>query len=157
MAALPPATLEGWFVLHQVFSFDWNGLRKMSAGERAALAADAEALFAGFGAVAEGWSDHFRLVGGGADVMFVHFRATLEELADVQLRVRSSALGQVLRLELDYLSVTEAGLYHATAQAATASRRPSRPRARRSWVVRTSARASSPACRKGCGTCRSIP
>ncbi|HET6229118.1 MAG TPA: hydrogen peroxide-dependent heme synthase [Longimicrobiaceae bacterium] len=118
MAALPPATLEGWYVLHQAFSFDWNGLRKMSEGERAALAADAEALFAGFGAVAEGWSDHFRLVGGGADVMFVHFRAKLEELADVQLAVRRSALGEVLRLELDYLSVTEAGLYHATAEAA---------------------------------------
>ncbi len=119
---LAPATLEGWYALHQVFSTDWPALRglmrqhRMEIGEAArALWAEMEAGGAGDEA---GWSAAFRLVGGGGDWMFVHFRRTLDELADVQLRLRDSELGELLRLEYDYLSITEAGLYHATAQAA---------------------------------------
>ena len=119
---LAPATLEGWYALHQVFSTDWPALRglmrqhRMEIGEAArALWAEMEAGGAGDEA---GWSAAFRLVGGGGDWMFVHFRRTLDELADVQLRLRDSELGELLRLEYDDLSITEAGLYHATAQAA---------------------------------------
>jgi chlorite dismutase len=116
---IAPATLEGWYALHQVFSFDWPAFRGKDAAERLDVAESACTLF---GDIAEGenggWSAAFRLVGGGGDWMFVHFRPTLEELADVQLRLRDTALGQLLRLEYDYLSVTEAGLYHATAEAA---------------------------------------
>lgn len=50
--------------------------------------------------------------------MFIHFRETPDELAEVQLRIRRSEIGPLLRLEYDYTSVTEAGLYHATAEAA---------------------------------------
>jgi hydrogen peroxide-dependent heme synthase len=66
----------------------------------------------------EGWSAAFQLVGGAADWMFVHFRPTLEELGAVQMRLRSSPFGRLLRTTYDYTSVTEAGLYHATAEAA---------------------------------------
>ncbi len=66
----------------------------------------------------QGWSAGFRLVGGRADLMLIHFRPSLEALADVQNRIRRSVVGEVLQLEYDYLSVTEAGLYHATAQVA---------------------------------------
>jgi chlorite dismutase len=122
MAAIAPATLEGWYALHQAFTLDWAALADLPAEGRAALAGDAAALS---GALAEGpggsWSAPFRLAGGGADVMLVHFRPTLEELADVQARVRRSPLGRHLTLVYDYLSVTEAGLYHATAEAARAA------------------------------------
>lgn len=117
MSELHPATLEGWYALHQAWSTDWTALRGLPPAERAALAAEAEALFEELAAPAEGWSAPFRLVGGGGDWLFVHFRPTLEELAEVQLRVRRSRLGGVLDLTYDYLSVTEAGLYHATAEA----------------------------------------
>lgn len=118
MAELHPATLEGWYALHQAWTTDWKALRALDPASLAAVAAEARALFEALEAPAEGWSAPFRLVGGGADWMFVHFRPTLEELADVQARVRRSRLGDLLRLETDYLSVTEAGLYHATAEAA---------------------------------------
>jgi peroxiredoxin len=113
---LSPATLEGWFVLHQMFAMDWQAL----AGERAAgFAAEAEALFARLGEAPAGWSEPVRLVGaGGADWMFVHFRSSLEELAAVQRAVATSPLAPFLTLVFEYLSVTEAGLYHATAEAA---------------------------------------
>jgi peroxiredoxin len=116
---ITPATLEGWYALHQVFSTDWPALRAQPAAHRLDVAESACSLF---GDIARGdnggWSAAFRLVGGGGDWMFVHFRPTLEELAAVQLRLRDSALGELLKLEYDYLSVTEAGLYHATAEAA---------------------------------------
>ncbi|HEX2190111.1 MAG TPA: hydrogen peroxide-dependent heme synthase [Longimicrobiaceae bacterium] len=113
-----PATLEGWYVLHQAWTTDWSALRALDPAERAELADEAQALWEELAAPAEGWSAPFRLVGGGADWLFAHFRPSLEELAGVELRVRRSRLGGVLRLEWDYLSVTEAGLYHATAEAA---------------------------------------
>ena len=119
MGQIAPATLEGWYALHQVFSTDWAALRAMDPAQRAHVADEARALFAGLAeGVDGGWSASFRLVAGGGDWLFVHFRPTLDELAEVQRRVSDSALGVHLFREYDYLSVTEAGLYHATAQAA---------------------------------------
>jgi peroxiredoxin len=122
MPPIAPATLEGWYALHQVFSTDWTSLRALMRQHRAEIGQSAQALWselaAGGAGDDGGWSAAFRIVGGGGDWLFVHFRRTLEELADVQLRLRDSELGELLKLEYDYLSVTEAGLYHATAQAA---------------------------------------
>lgn len=118
-SALPPATLEGWYALHQMFTASWPAIRALSPGARAELGERASRIFTEVSQEAvEGWSACFRLVGAGADWMFVHFRRTLEELADVELRIRSSPLADVMRAEYSYLSVAEAGLYHATADAA---------------------------------------
>lgn len=115
MAVIPPATLEGWYVLHQTFATDWRAAR----GLNAAAGREAERLLRDWASPpGGGWSAAFRLVAGGADWMFIHFRPTLEALAEVQTRLQRSALGGLLHLRYDYLSVTEAGLYHATAQAA---------------------------------------
>lgn len=120
MSALPPATLEGWYVLHQIFSLDWAALRRMSAEERAQTVEEARSLLFELASPEEaGWSGVFQLVGGGADCMFIHFRETPEALAEATLRLRRSALGPLLRLEYDYTSVTEAGLYPATVEAAS--------------------------------------
>ena len=118
MAELHPATLEGWYVLHQAWTTDWSALRALDPEARAALAEEAQAVFEEIAAPAGGWSAPFRLVGGGADWLFVHFRPTLEELGEVEQRLRRSRLADFLLPAWDYLSVTEAGLYHATAQAA---------------------------------------
>jgi peroxiredoxin len=119
MAELPPATLEGWYALHQVFSQDWAGLRALAPQQRVELSGGAQRLAEELATPeAGGWSAAFRLVGGGGDWMWVHFRRTLDELAEVQLALRRSAFGSLLRLEYDYTSVTEASLYHATAEAA---------------------------------------
>ena len=118
-AALSPATLEGWYALHQVYTIDWGRVRELGEPERAELAREAVALFsAPAGGEGAGWSAAFRVVGGGADLLFVHFRESIDELSGVELAVRRSRLAEYLHLEYDYLSVTEAGLYHATAQAA---------------------------------------
>lgn len=118
---IPPATLEGWYALHQMFAADWARLR--ADGATGLFAAAAETLFGELAPTAgEGWSEPVRLVGaGGADFMFIHFRPTLDELAEVQRRVSASPLSPYISLVYEYLSVTEAGLYHATADAAKAA------------------------------------
>jgi chlorite dismutase len=119
MPALPPATLEGWFSLHQAFAIDHVALRARSPEERSCMVEDARQLAAELAAPPTGgWSAVFTLAGGGADVMFVHFRPSIDDLAGVQARVRQSRIGDLLRLNYDYLAVTEAGLYHATAEVA---------------------------------------
>lgn len=118
-SVIPPATAEGWYALHQVFSLDWGTIRRLTPAEREDVAAAARALLTELATPqGAGWSGAFLLVGGGADTLFLHFRETVDELADVELRIRRSALGPLLRLEYDYFSVTEAGFYHATAEAA---------------------------------------
>jgi chlorite dismutase len=118
MSAIPPATLEGWYALHQVFALDWTHLRTLDAPGRNTLASAARRLLEDL-APGRGWSAAFRVAAGdGADLLLVHFRPTLDEVAEVQTRVKASALGPYLRPVYDYLSVTEAGLYHATAVAA---------------------------------------
>jgi chlorite dismutase len=97
---LAPATLEGWFALHQMFALDWAAVRE---GVADALAADAAALFESLAAdTREGWSEPVRLVGaGGADFMFIHFRPSLEELAEVQRVVASSRIAGYLSLAFE--------------------------------------------------------
>lgn len=120
--ALPPATLEGWYVLHQMVELDRDVLRTRSEAERAELLASAAAWFAERAALeAGGWSAAFRVVGGGADLMLIHFRPTLDGLSDAELEVKRSALGGLLRPVYDFLSITEAGLYHATTTVARES------------------------------------
>ncbi len=117
--AHPPETLEGWYVLHQLFSADRAVFKAEDDTKRDTLRSDTAATIAGIqprdGA---GWSVSVELIGSRADLMFMHFRPTLEAIADVERRVKVVATGMRLSLVYTFLSVTEAGLYHVTAQLA---------------------------------------
>lgn len=65
-----------------------------------------------------GWSTAVWLVGSTSDVMLVHFRPTLEAIGDAQRRFAREPWSAALRPTYSFLSVTEAGLYHITAQLA---------------------------------------
>jgi chlorite dismutase len=108
--AHPPETLEGWYALHQVFSAPAsNDVDAMGVRERSLETLEQPAA---------GWSAVSQLVGSKADILAVHFRPTLEELATVQAGMRQVACAFQLNLTYSFLSVTEAGLYHLTAQLA---------------------------------------
>lgn len=120
-AALPPATLEGWYALHQMFRVDRPAWHAQSAAARLGAVRELMSYFdeiAGSVDEESGWSAPFRVVGGGADLMLVHFRTGMDEISRAELQLRRLRVADFLQLEYDYLSVTEAGLYHATAQAA---------------------------------------
>ncbi len=104
--AHPPETLEGWYALHQIFQL--RGDRIQSAEQFA------RALPQG---VPEGWSVAVKLIGSSADLMLIHFRRTLDEIGAVQEAARVIVPSDAV-LAYSFLSVTEAGLYHITADLA---------------------------------------
>src|SRR5687767_2767550 len=85
--AHPPATLEGWYALHQILTVERVELRALAPGERTAALGEARAALEELAESAQGWSAVVPLVGSRAEVMLVHFRATLDELREVQQRL----------------------------------------------------------------------
>ena len=115
--AHPPETLEGWYALHQLFTVD-RGLPVHASNDRGADSTppvDATRQHADAG---NGWTAWARVIGSKADVMVVHFAPTLDAIAEIQVRTRQMPRMAALRLEYSFLSVTEAGLYHLTAEMA---------------------------------------
>jgi hydrogen peroxide-dependent heme synthase len=115
--AHPPETLEGWYSLHQVFQVDRSAVRALPpdvlAQDRDAVA---EALSELANPIEGGWSVPVLLIGSRSDVMLVHFRPTLDSLRDAQHRLAHLRLMESVRVTSSHLGVTEAGLYHVTAE-----------------------------------------
>jgi chlorite dismutase len=120
--AHPPETTEGWYALHQVFAWNRPALRTIADGALAAQKTQAERTLTSLASPAGGgWSAVVPLIGNSADVMLVHFRPTLDELGAAQRALATLPLFDVLTPTYSFLSVTEAGLYHASAQLAASA------------------------------------
>lgn len=112
--AHPPETLEGWFALHQIFLLDKRG----SAGERAELTSQIEQAASALNSAAAGWSRFVRLIGSTADLMVIHFRDSLDEIGRAQDVLGQERIARAIDPIYTFLSVTEAGLYHISAELA---------------------------------------
>ena len=130
-AALPPETLEGWYALHQLYRVDRKALRALSAEAKHDLRCAASKKLADLGEAENGWSAVVSLVGSTADVLFMHFRPTLDELQDVQRRVDRLPIMDYLQPAMYFLSVTELGLYQLAAHGQDDPQREARLRAER--------------------------
>jgi peroxiredoxin len=127
--AHPPETLEGWFALHQIFKFkkpklDSSRLARMVKSAGLALEPDRASRSkarARKSDQAAGWSCFAALIGSTADVMTIHFRESLDALGDAQNELARTELAENLEPVYAFLSVTEAGLYHVTAELARAA------------------------------------
>lgn len=109
-AEQPPETLEGWYALHQMYRID---------RERNTPAGTAESdVFRRDGVADGGWSEAVSLIGSTSDVMFMHFRPTLDDIGAVQREVARQPWMRRLVPTYSFLSITEAGLYHLTAKVA---------------------------------------
>ncbi|HEU5185832.1 MAG TPA: hydrogen peroxide-dependent heme synthase [Gemmatimonadaceae bacterium] len=120
--AHPPETLEGWYSLHQVFQVDRAAVRALAPEtltQERELVSHALAELAN--PIEGGWSIPVALIGSRADLMLVHFRPTLESLSDAQHRLGHLRLMESLRVTTSHLGVTEAGMYHLTAELARAA------------------------------------
>lgn len=117
----PPETLEGWYLSHHVFAADRAGLRAAGAERKARLLADADAVLASIAPAGDdaGWSAAFALAGSAGDLMVIHARPTLDAISAAERALAGAPFFDLLRREYAFLSVTEAGLYHVTAQLAT--------------------------------------
>ena len=112
----PPVTIEGWYALHQVLVVERRLLRTTPPeARRAAACVAADVLERLATPESGGWSAVARLVGSVGDVLVMHFRPTLEEVGEAREELSRLALFDCLRPVFALASVTELGLYHATA------------------------------------------
>jgi len=112
--AHPPETIEGWYALHQVYRRIPGAKAKKK--EDAVVNFDLRKIVTG-----EGWSVRIELIGSTADFMLIHLRPSLDEIADLRQIVSVLFAEMPLELVCNFLSVTEAGLYHASAELAAAA------------------------------------
>src|ERR1700737_4751341 len=114
--AHPPETTGGWYVFHQIVELGRAALRGIARVEldarREKAASTLEAIARPSGG---GWSAVVPLIGSRADVMLMHFRPTLDDIGVAQQVTARLELFDAFRPVYSFLSVTEAGLYHATA------------------------------------------
>ncbi len=122
MSELPsvPLTLEGAWVLHQMFRFRRSAWRDAEVYHRERILEGAgRALSALEFSPKQGnpvQSAMYSLVGHKGDLLLLHFRDSLEELHRAELAVEQLELSDYLEMTHSYLSVVELGLYESSAK-----------------------------------------
>ena len=126
--AHPPETLEGWYALHQILRFTKG--RPPAARVTSLVADTGDLLNPGRSTKTKsargkggggGWSCFVQLIGSTSDLMLIHFRESLDAIGAAEEIVAKSELGKAVEKTYSFLSVTEAGLYHITAELARAA------------------------------------
>ncbi|WP_299237307.1 heme-binding protein [Natronomonas sp.] len=109
-----PQTEEGWFALHDFRSIDWDAWRDAPERERRRAIEEGEAFLKHRELVAdadEGDSGLFSVLGHKADLLFVHFRPSLDDLSSIERRFEDTALARFTERTTSYVSVTEVSGY----------------------------------------------
>jgi len=109
-----PQTAEGWFSLHDFRSIDWDAWREAPESERRRAIEEGEAFLKHRELVADaddGESALFSVLGHKADLMFLHFRPSLDDLSAIERRFEDTALAKFTERETSYVSVTEVSGY----------------------------------------------
>jgi chlorite dismutase len=112
-----PLTLEGSFVLHQFFRFNWEAWRRLSAAERDRVTGEAGATLKRLernSTAGAAQSALYSELGHKGDLILVHFRDSLEELNQIELDLAQCEIYDFLTLTHSYVSVVELGLYEST-------------------------------------------
>jgi chlorite dismutase/heme-degrading monooxygenase HmoA len=110
----PPQTEEGWYVLHDFRSIDWDAWRD-APERRRTLAIDEGVEYL---SAAEDLTDAdagdsatFAVLGHKADLLILHLRPTLSDLDALERRFEQTALAEFTERADSYLSVTEVSGY----------------------------------------------
>jgi peroxiredoxin len=111
--ALPaaPLTLDGSYILHQMFRVRWPAWRALAASDQRRIIERAAARFGDWERNREAQSALFSLLGHKGDLLIVHFRRSLDELNHAELQLAHSRFNEFLEPTTSYLSVVELGLY----------------------------------------------
>ncbi|WP_435074595.1 heme-binding protein [Halorubrum sp. HHNYT27] len=109
-----PQTEEGWFALHDFRSIDWDAWRDAPERERRRAIEEGEAFLKHRELLAdadEGDSGLFSVLGHKADLLFVHFRPSLDDLSSIERQFEDTALANFTERTTSYVSVTEVSGY----------------------------------------------
>ncbi|MFD1569669.1 heme-binding protein [Halorubrum laminariae] len=109
-----PQTEEGWFALHDFRSIDWDAWRDAPERERRRAIEEGKSFLRHREQVTdanEGDSGLFSVLGHKADLLFVHFRPSLDDLSAIERRFEDTALAAFTERTTSYVSVTEVSGY----------------------------------------------
>ncbi|HUU84011.1 MAG TPA: hydrogen peroxide-dependent heme synthase [Phycisphaerae bacterium] len=109
-----PQTLEGWYVLHDVYALDWAAWRALDEHRKGEIAGQA-ARWLDSAAGGEGDSALYSVLTQKGDLMLVHYRRSPDDLNRAELGLRQLQLYDYLLPAYSYFSVIELGLYELTA------------------------------------------
>jgi len=109
-----PLTLDGSFLLHQMFRVRWPAWRALGPTQQKHILDRAAILFGELAASPQAATGLFSMLGHKGDLMVVHFRKTLDDLNGAELAIANSELNEYLEPTTSYLSVVELGLYEGS-------------------------------------------
>ena len=109
-----PLTLEGSCILHQMFRVRWSAWKALRSAVQKGVIEEATALLGEMEQGGEEQSALFSMLGHKGDLMILHFRRTIDELNNAELRVANLRLAEFLEMATSYLSVVELGLYEVS-------------------------------------------
>jgi len=109
-----PQTLEGYYVLHEVYRVDWPMWWTVQEKFGYEITGAAQQWLAEAAGVADGDSAAYSIVTQKGDLMFVHYRRTPDELNRIEWSFRRLRLFEFLQPTYSFLSVIELSLYELT-------------------------------------------
>jgi hydrogen peroxide-dependent heme synthase len=109
-----PESLEGWWILHRMFSLDRRGWDALPEKRRNKYSGHAIDLIDHLKNTEDGDLALTQLVGKNADLMLTHYARTFEGLSYAQTLIDKLELREFLQPRSSYVSVLELGLYDAT-------------------------------------------
>jgi chlorite dismutase len=113
-----PVTLEGWFVLHEMWAVDWPRWNALATADRDAVLLEATTLLETQARPPKGHSAWFTLLTQKGDLCALHWRPDLEALRREEVAFQRTHLAAYLRPTYSYLSVIELGTYELAEHAA---------------------------------------
>lgn len=108
-----PQTLEGWYVLHDFRSIQWQSWRDLDEAEQQAIKEELQTSFLDpiESYADEGYSAWFAIGGHKADLLFLHLRPALDDIMQLELTLNVSRFAKFLTQPFAFVSVTELGHY----------------------------------------------
>ena len=113
-----PVTLEGWYVLHEMYGIDWPRWNALAPAERDQMVAEASSVLESQASPQDGHSACWTLLSQKGDLGFMHWRRDLEALRAEEIALSRTRLRAYLTPTYSYLSVIELGTYELAGHAA---------------------------------------
>ena len=107
-------TYEGWYAYHDFRKIEWNRWKTLSSEKREEMLQELLEVLREFASVEEGRKGSFApyaVLGHKADLLFIHFRPTIDELNEVKWRFDKTAFGDVTSAHTSFISVVELSSY----------------------------------------------
>ncbi|AEJ40043.1 putative heme peroxidase [Sulfobacillus acidophilus TPY] len=123
-------TIEGWYALHDFRHINWEKIRQLSPASRQEAIQELAREIEKYRSVAadQGSFGLFQVIGHKADVLFLHFRPSVDALLTLETDFNQLRLGSAFPQSYSYFSVVELSKYLARGLTGEAMRTALRPR-----------------------------